>query len=394
MRRASLFTICVVVSLCGLADAAQDTSANAAINDHAERARTALARNDLKAAEQEYRAILGLDPNNADAYGALGVALYASGDLPEAMRALSKALELDSGQQRAELFMALAESDLGQCDKALPVLSRHFPAEADAKLRRLAGLSLLNCELASADTGQAEQTVENLRHLYPTDSDVLYKAAELYTRLWNEVAGKLIEEHPESYRVNELAGEVFEAQGIDQRAIKEFRLALEKNPRLPQVHFRIGQLLLKQDNAQAKNGALDEFQQELAVDPRSAASENAIGDFYREEQKLDDAAQHYKRAVQLDPDFAQAHIGLAQARLAQHQPASARQELETATKLQPDSATGHYNLMLVYRSEGKLADASREMSVFQRLQQQNSQSFENRLHSLLNAKPSQEAAQK
>jgi Flp pilus assembly protein TadD len=49
------------------------------IQQHVESAQRALGRNDLERAEQEYRVILRLDPNNADVSTALGVLLYGSG---------------------------------------------------------------------------------------------------------------------------------------------------------------------------------------------------------------------------------------------------------------------------------------------------------------------------
>jgi Tfp pilus assembly protein PilF len=74
-----------------------------------------------------------------------------------------------------------------------------------------------------------------------------------------------MEAHPESYRVHQLAGEVFEAQGKSERAIKEYRLALQQNPRIPQLHYRCGQLLLQQAGADSQKEALQEFEAELAV---------------------------------------------------------------------------------------------------------------------------------
>jgi tetratricopeptide (TPR) repeat protein len=76
----------------------------------------------------------------------------------------------------------------------------------------------------------ALQTVERLKQLYPGDPDVLYESAELYTRLWNESAGELMAKHPDSYRVHQLAGEVYEAQNNYDQAIREYSLALQNQP--------------------------------------------------------------------------------------------------------------------------------------------------------------------
>jgi Tfp pilus assembly protein PilF len=191
------------------------------IQQSVEAAQRALSQNDLARAEQEYRSILRLDPNNADVYTALGILLYGSGKLTEAVSSFQSALRLDTAQKRADLFLGLSQSDLGQCGQASPILMRYFRDESDSKLRRLAGLSLLNCNLSSESLDAALDVAQKLRMLYPDDPDVLYKSAELYTRLWDQAASELIGKHPDSYRVHQLAGEVFEAQGKAEQATKE-----------------------------------------------------------------------------------------------------------------------------------------------------------------------------
>jgi tetratricopeptide (TPR) repeat protein len=262
------------------------------VQRHVEAAQKALGQNDLAQAAQEYRAILQLDPNDADVYTALGVTLYGSGKLTEAVSALQAALRLDMAQKRADLFLGLSQADLGQCDQASPILKRYFPDESDSKLRRLAGLSLLNCNLLSENLDATLEVARKLRTFYPDDPDVLYKSAELYTRLWNQAAEKLMEAHPESYRVHQLAGEVYEAQGKSEQAIKEYRLALQQNPRIPQLHYRCGQLLLQEARADSQKEALAEFAAELALNSQAAPAEYAIGEIYRSQQDFQQAVVH------------------------------------------------------------------------------------------------------
>src|SRR5258708_4131944 len=341
------FLLLLAVATVGNAQVSENNAEE--IRQHGEKAKTALGRTDLQRAVAEYNAILALDAKNADVYTALGVALYASGKTTDAAAELQTALQLDPWQSRAELFLGLSQAELGHCADAVPKLDKHFSDEPDLKLRRLVGLWLLNCELSSSDPENALEVVQKLRASYPDDPDVLFKSAELYTRLWNDAAGQLMKSHPESYRVHQLAGEVFEAQEKTDRAIKEFRLALQENPRVPELHFRIGQLLLKQGGGDAEKNALEEFEKELAINSRSAPSEYAIGDIYRGQRDFAEATEHYKRAVQFDAEFAEPHLGLAQVFLAQHDPEKAREELEIATRLQPENASAHYNLMLADR---------------------------------------------
>lgn len=346
-------------------------------------AQRALSQNDLARAEEEYRAILRLDPNNADAYTALGVLLYGSGKLKEAVSSFQAALGLDPAQKRADLFLGFSQADLGQCDQAAPILIRYFPDESDSKLRRLAGLSLLNCNLSSDNLDAALDVVQKLRLFYADDPDVLYKSAELYTRLWDQVAGELIGKHPASYRVHQLAGEVFEAQGKVEQATKEYALALRQNPRIPQLHYRSGQLILRQANPDSQNRALQEFQAELALNPQAAPAEYAMGEVYRSQQDFQQAVQHFARAAEMDPNFAGPHIGLAQVLLGQHRSDKAESEAEVAVRLDPNNATAHYTLMLAYREQHKMVEAGQEMATFQRLQEESDRGFTTRLHSLL-----------
>jgi tetratricopeptide (TPR) repeat protein len=360
---------------------AQDRAAE--IRQNVEAAQRALGQNDLAQAEQAYRTILRLDPNNADVHTALGVLLYRSGKLTEAVSCFQSALRLDMAQKRADLFLGLSQADLGQCGEASPILMRYFPDESDSKLRRLAGLSLLNCDLSSENLDGALDVARKLRRFYPDDPDVLYKSAELYTRLWDQAAGELIGQHPDSYRVHQLAGEVLEVQGKAEQATKEYGLALQQNSRIPQLHYRAGQLLLRQGGADSQKKALQEFEAELEVNPQAAPAEYAIGEVYRGQQDFEHAVQHYARAAEMDPHFADPHIGLAQVLLAQHSPDKAQPEAEVAVRLDPKNSTAHYTLMLAYRAQHKMAEAGQEMATFQRLQEESNRGFTTRLHSLL-----------
>src|ERR1700674_779806 len=92
---------------------AQDRTSE--IQRDVEAAKRALGENDLAGAEREYRTILRLDPNNADVNTALGVLLYGSGKLTEAVSSFQSALRLDMAQTKADLFLGLSQADLGQC---------------------------------------------------------------------------------------------------------------------------------------------------------------------------------------------------------------------------------------------------------------------------------------
>jgi tetratricopeptide (TPR) repeat protein len=360
------------------------------IQRHENEARLALGRNDLQQAVKEYQAILTLDSRNAAVYTALGVALYGSGRPTEAASALQTALRLDPGQRQAEVFLGLSDADTGRCRDATPLLAKHFGAQTELKLRRLVGLSLLGCYVTSSEFDSAQNVAQTLRQAYPNDPDVLYNLAELYTRLWDNVAAELMEKHPESFRVHQLGGEVMEAQGRTDRAIKEYQLALKENPRVPQLNYRIGRLILRAGGPDADQRALEKFQQELAVNFDDAPSEYWIGVVYTNQHKAREAEEHFQRSKNLDPEFAAPYVGLAKVLLQEKQPQRAIGELQKAIQLEPNDAAAHYELMEAYRDQGKLAEAQREMAVFQKLEKSNAESFRSRLDSLLSGQAKNE----
>ena len=363
---------------------AQNISAQ--VKEHMANIQHDLRANDLAGAEREYREIVDLDPSNSEAWTGLGVLLYGQGKAEAAASALSSALKINPLEKRAELFLGLSEADLRQCDRAIPILERHFDTEPVGKLQRLTGLALLSCASTATDAMPALKIATKLKSLYPDDPDVLYESAELDTRLWDQDAGQLIAKHPDSYRVHQLAGEVYEAQDNAEQAIREYKIALEENPKLPQMHYRIGQMYLHEGGPDADQNAMVEFHDELTVDPESAVSTLALGEIYRHQHKLDEALVQYKLASHLDPGLVEAQVGLAQVLLAEHQVDASIDQLHGVIQQHPDNAQAHYALMLAYRQQGKVAEADQEMETFKKLQQSNAEHFDEKLNALLHNK--------
>ncbi len=363
-------------------------SDSALIQAHYQRAREAIAQHDLQRASQEYAEILRLDPSNASVAAAQGAVLYGLGKPQDAVKVLQRSLSLDPHQSYAEIFLGLSESDLGQCTEAVPLLQKHLSERTEGKLWRMVGLSLLNCYGGSSDLDRALELARSMKQSYPDDPDVLYYLAEVYSRLLSGTVNELLKKHPESYRVHQLAGETLEAAGKTDQALKEYRKALEINPKLSRIHYRIGSLMASESSGpEGDQEALAQFDQELAGNPGDSASEYQVAEIHRKRRRLDDAAKHYLRAVELNPDFAEARVGLAQVYAGQHHLEQAVTELEKAIQAQPDSSTAHYTLMTLYRDLGRSQDAKREMAIFQKLEAAKENDFRSRLRSLLTGEP-------
>jgi tetratricopeptide (TPR) repeat protein len=248
-------------------------------------------------------------------------------------------------------------------------LTKLFTNNTDATLRRLTGLALAECHVAHNRLEAALPVVLELQKQFPSDADVLYEAARVHMKAWNDVVFRMYQKMPASYRVNQISAEIFEVQGRYPEAVAEYRKAIQKNPSAINLHFRLGRALLMQSHSpDALNEARKEFDAELKLNPSDAVAEYEVGQILIAENKPEEAAPRFERALALSPDFTEALLALAKERANRKRYDDAIQFLERAVHLQPANESAHYNLMLAYRNAGRTADALREKAEMDKLQ--------------------------
>ena len=291
-----------------------------------------------------------------------GIAAFHRGDYKAARLNLERA----PADPQARLFLALTMAATGECEAAVPELAKGF---SGGEQRRLAGLALAQCHIASKRFAEAGAVVAQIEKEFPSDADVLYVSANYHMKAWNDAIYRMYQKAPSSYRVDQLSAEVFETQGKYTEAIAEFRKAIAKNPKAINLHYRLGRALLQQSHDPAVLvQARKEFEAELSLNPSDAVAEYQIAQVLTAQQKRPEAASHFERAAELRPDFPEALIALAKLRADAKRYPDAIALLERAVKLQPRNETAHYNLMMVFRNAGRAADAQREKAELDKLQ--------------------------
>ncbi len=290
------------------------------------------------------------------------------------------------------LVLAMYQSDLeplltraasGDCAGVESQLANAFAAPGNSQERRLAGLALAQCRIASKAFTAAGVTVAELERDYPADADVLYVSAAYHLKAWNDTMYRMYRNAPASYRVDQLSAEVFETQGKYTEAIAEYRRAIAKNPKAVDLHYRMGRALLAQSHdAAAMELARKEFEAELQLNPRDGVAEYQVAQILAAQAKPAEAARHFERAVELRPDFPEALIAVAKIRSAAKRYPEAVALLERAVKAQPNGEAAHYNLMVAYRNAGRLEDAQREKAVIDKMQKPPEGEFTNFLKRL------------
>ena len=266
------------------------------------------------------------------------------------------------------LFFALTQAALNDCASGHSELTA-ATSNRDGRLAKLAGIALAKCYESESQFGQATVVLDQLSRRIPNDADLLYAAAKLHMRAFNDATLKMFQRTPASYRVHQLSAEIFEVESKYTEAIAEYKKALELNPSAPDLHYRLGRALLLQAHSnEALESARAEFASELKINPEDAACEYQIGQIALAESKSDDARRHFERASVLSPNFAEALVALGKLDLKAKRYTDAVTSLERAIQLQPSNEAAHYALMNAYRNSGQLDKAKQEKATLDKLQ--------------------------
>src|SRR5450631_2262379 len=132
-----------------------------------------------------------------------GIAAFEQGRFSQALVLLRQAAK-DPADETAATFLALTQAATGDCTAALPSLAAESN-KTGPTLPRLAGLAAVKCYGNVSDGANALSMLDTLQRKYPNDADVLYTAAKLHMKAFNDATFAMFQRAPASYRVHELS---------------------------------------------------------------------------------------------------------------------------------------------------------------------------------------------
>lgn len=254
--------------------------------------------------------------------------------------------------------------ETGHCREAMPLLQRGLSQIGDKTQRYHAEMATVRCAMALDQDQTAVDTLLQLRRESPDDPEVLYVSTHLFSELSMRAAQELQGRAPTSYQERRLEAETLESQGKNQDAAAIYREILAQNPKLPGIHYRLGQIdLAVAGDSAPTDDAKAEFEKELQVDPTNASAEFVLGELARRAGNWDEAIPHFSRAARLDVGFSEAYLALGMSLTASGKFAEAKAPLQRYVKMEPDDPAGHYQLALAYSHTGDSAGAQREMAL-------------------------------
>ena len=152
----------------------------------------------------------------------------------------------------------------------------------------------------------------------------------------------------------QLLGDQYLQQGNPAMAIVQYQNAVEADPSLFHIHYKIGEMFLKKGLPQ---DAVQHFQEVLKHDEHDARTLEGLGEAYFRMGKEEEAETSFRKAIALQPDRWQTHnfLGMLLDRKKRHQDAVT--EYEQGLRLRPDEATLLNNVGLAYYLLGRYENA-------------------------------------
>jgi tetratricopeptide (TPR) repeat protein len=153
---------------------------------------------------------------------------------------------------KIEALLGMAEKRTGETANARPHLEASFAAVTEPKLKVQIGMELVELYTASQDLAKASSVVNAMREADPANPSVLYAAYRVYSDLAGEAMLSLALAAPDSAQMHQVMAHEEARAGNTAGARQQYEKALAIDPKLPGIHFELGELFGMSEDAKTK----------------------------------------------------------------------------------------------------------------------------------------------
>jgi tetratricopeptide (TPR) repeat protein len=288
-------------------------------------------RHDYPAALAHYQEAERWDASIPGLMKNLGLAAFRANTYPEAIRALSSALQQNpqDGPIRAILGMSYFASD-----KFPDALKTFAPLGTRGMQDSTVGYAWAASAAKIGDAKQAAEVLNQFAQTHPSNDALL-----LVGQLWIEI-------------------------GDYPRAVQTLHQLSDFDPSILKAHYYAGQAYIRSEHWAE---AAQEFRAELILAPADTDAKYNLGFVDAQESRIDEAVKLFQEVLSTAPNYANAHYQLGKLFLDRGQVKDAIEHLEIAARLIPQTDYVHYQLQSAYRKESRIAEADREMQIYKDL---------------------------
>ena len=364
-----LFTL--TVASAGAQVSNPTASAKSPLQQHYEAAQSFQASGNLQGAAVEYRLFV------AEALHRIAVARASIGDFAKALPLFDEALELAPSDVDLRVDYAEACRHAGDMQKAKSLAQGAVDAESgNVKAHLVLGRTLLQLNEVAAATQQFEAAVA----IQPT-FDNGYNLATAYLQGKDEpnatrVFSEMLTAFGDSPEIHMKFGSAYGAAGYPNQSIEEFKKVIAKNDKYPGAHYSLGAAYLVGLSDAIYPEAAEEFRKELELNPSDYNSHFHLGYIELSQHKLPEAQADLSRATELDPKNPDAYISLGQLYNELNRPSDAEAALRKAIALTTDVSRNHYQVQRAHYllarlllQSGRPDEGKAEMQISQELMQ-------------------------
>jgi len=263
-------------------------------------------------AEQLYKEILQVQPDDFYALHYLGVLFYQLGKYDPAIEYITKALQVNPADANAYYNLGNIYKDKGQLDDAITSYKKALqlnPANADA---------YVNLGIIFKGKGQFDEAISCYQQALQLNPNLvaahynygyILQAQEQFNEaiIYYQNALKL---EPNIIAAYYNLGYIHQAKGQLDEAIVYFEKALQLNPNFADAYNGLGAVF-------QEKGQLDEaigyFEKALQLNPSLIDSYNNLGIIYQEKGQYDEAITCYKKVLHINPNQAEIYTNLGNA---------------------------------------------------------------------------------
>ena len=257
----------------------------------------------------------------------LGIAYYRTSKLIDAEKSFAQAIIEDPNDIESIQMRGLTLYRLGRPGDAIPFLERvrQWTPDANADANYVLGLCYLN-------TQRYDDALRAFAAQYGVD--------------------------PASAAALLLTAQMFVHANLEDLASEKARAALKLSPNIPLAHFLLGEVALSKSDLPH---ALEQFEQERAINPSYAAVYDRLGDVFTRTGQYQQAQESLTKAISLDQSTTGPFILMGRVFLRRNDPQTALMYLQHAEKMDPGNYITHTLLGQAFKSLGKDEDAKREL---------------------------------
>lgn len=296
--------------------------------------------------------------------------LMQQGKIDEAISQL-QALQTDSPETKGlDLELGTAyykKSDFPKAIEYLKKASAEDPRNGEAM--QLLGLS----DYLGGHPADAIPLLEKVQGWYPranVDAAYILGICYIQTKNYPQARGafaRMFDVAPDSAASYMFTARMLLRQEFDPIAEEYAQKAAALDPKLPLVHFLLGELYLYKSRVPE---AIAEFQKELSINPGHAATYYKLADAYSRVQKFEDAERVLQRSIWLDATSTGPFILMGKILEKKGEFELAVRSLQRAATMDPNNPTTHHLLGQAYRDMGKKEEAESELKLAEQLQTQ------------------------